>query len=318
MTTRSILFLTLFALASWAKDSTVQIVTTSGQTMEGVTSLASIRLAGRAIPLASILSIHMATPATAAEAKRIEDGIVAISGKDRAARDRAVEDLTALGLPVLTPLLKVYKDTDQHEPRPLYRLFERIIPSTADGFDRTLSLVRLANGDTVRGKVEAFDVELKGGSAASVKFADIRRLAVRQRSVARRVDAHSIRHSTQIEYLDSGVALSRESQVDVSARGFTRLSWETDSWASDPDGLKVPGSPAYKSNLWDGQPFGALVGRVGAAGPVFFVGSKLSKSGLGEGRLYLAINDNGHWQNNLGQYRIALTATNAYDLGDAQ
>ena len=38
-----------------------------------------------------------------------------------------------------------------------------------------------------------------------------------------------------------------------------------DSWASDADGLKKPGSPAYNTNLVDGHPFGALVGRVGSA-----------------------------------------------------
>ena len=83
-------------------------------------------------------------------------------------------------------------------------------------------------------------------------------------------------------------------------------------------GLKKPGAPSYKSNLFEGHPFGALVGRVGAAGEVFFLGMKASKTGLAAGRLALAVNDNPHWQNNLGSFYVTLSASDAYDLGDAQ
>jgi hypothetical protein len=132
------------------------------------------------------------------------------------------------------------------------------------------------------------------------------------------MQAHSLRHSTQIEYLDSGVVVGTASKLGFAARGLVRLSWDTDSWASDADGLKVPGAPAYKSNLVDGQPFGALVGRVGATGDVFFIGKKATITGKPAGRLVLAVNDNKHWQNNLGTFSVAMTASDAYDLGDAQ
>ena len=67
-----------------------------------------------------------------------------------------------------------------------------------------------------------------------------------------------------------------------------------------------------------GHPFGALVGRIGAGGEVFFLGKKASKTGLPAGRLTLAINDNAHWQNNVGAYTVTLAATDAYDVGDPQ
>jgi hypothetical protein len=97
-----------------------------------------------------------------------------------------------------------------------------------------------------------------------------------------------------------------------------RLSWNEDGWTSDADGLKKPGSPSYKTHLVAGHPFGALVGRVGAKGEVFFVGKKATKTGLPPGRLSLAVNDNAHWQNNVGTYTVMLTATDAYDIGEAQ
>jgi hypothetical protein len=47
-------------------------------------------------------------------------------------------------------------------------------------------------------------------------------------------------------------------------------------------------------------------------------GKHVEKTADTEGRLYLAINDNPHWQNNIGGYQVKLRVTNAYDLGDPQ
>ena len=316
-------FLSLLAVTACASDW-VLIRTVEGTQVEGLMRSRgfSVERDGQKSEanLARLLSLHNGMPASDFEAGRITQGITAIQGADRAARDLAVEELTAIGLPAITPLLKAYKDTDQHEPRPLYRLFERLIPTYADGPDRTLSLVRAKGGDAFRAKVADWTIDVKNaeGETISLPWSKIRTLAVRQKSVERSMQAHSLRHSTQIEYLDTGVALTESSKMNIMARGFVRLSWDTDSWASDADGLKVPGSPAYKSNLWDGQPFGALVGRVGANGPVFFAGKKAALSGRGAGRLRLAVNDNAHWQNNIGTFYVKMSASDAYDLGDAQ
>lgn len=313
-------FLFVLPVALWSAPEWLLIRTMDGTLVEGQSSLRSLKVDGADVALAKVLSVHSGAPASAFEAERITQGLAAIQGDDRAARDKAVEELTAIGLPVMTPLLKGIKDTDQHEPRPLYRLFERLMPSYGDAFDRTLTLVRLKNGETMRGKVSDVTIELKAadGKKASVPWLQIRSLAVRQASVKRSMQVHSLRHCTQIEYLDTGVITTAASKLTIAARGLVRLSWDTDGWASDADGLKVPGSPAYKSNLVDGHPFGALVGRAGAGGEVFFVGKKAALAGKPAGRLGLAVNDNKHWQNNLGTYWVTMTATDAYDLGDAQ
>lgn len=299
----------LCAASDW-----VLIRTIDGSTIEAQADVAALGKSG------SILSFHNGAELSAEEKERIQAGIASIQGKDRAARDAAVEELTAIGVPVMTPLLASLKDTDQHEPRPLYRLFERLMPSDADGLDRTLSLLRLDNGKDVRMATPAGSLELRkrDGSKSPLPWSSVRSLAVRRKLVRRSMEVHSLRHCTQIEYLDTGVILTADSKVDTLADGFVRLSWNEDGWATDADGLKKPGSPAYKTNLVAGHPFGALVGRVGAGGTVFFVGKKATKTGLAAGRLALAVNDNAHWQNNLGTYRVALAATDAYDLGAAQ
>lgn len=310
----------LLPLALWGAPEWLLIRTVDGTSVEGQSQLRSVKVGGGELRLAQILSIHSAAPASPFEAGRIPADLAAIQAADRKARDLAVEELTAIGIPAMTPLLETFKDTDQHEPRPLYRLFERLMPSYADGFDRTLSLVRLQNGGAVRGKLPEATLELRAadGGKTELPWSKIRSLAVRQKVARRAMQVHSLRHCTQIEYLDTGVVLTSASSVDSTARGFVRLSWNQDGWASDADGLKKPGSEAYKTNLVDGHPFGALVGRVGASGEVFFLGKKSVKKGLLAGRLNLAVNDNPHWQNNLGTYFVTMAATEAYDLGDAQ
>jgi hypothetical protein len=313
--------LILLLAALPAISATVLIRTVDGKQVEGETA-ARFKLQHAAsttdVRLEEVLSVHTAHAASAAESAKIEAGITAIQGADRKARDQAVEALTNIGLPVMTPLLKAYKDTDQHEPRPLYRLFERIIPSYADEPDRSLSLVRMKSGDALRGQISGGAIEVRTASGKeSIEWSAVRTLAVKQRSVRRSIQVHSLKHSQQIEYLDTGVVLTAASKVDSTARGFSRLSWNGDDWATDPDGLKKPAAN-YKTHLFDGQPFGALIGRSGATGDVFLVGKKMAKTGLPAGRLQLAVNDNRHWQNNLGTYSVTMTVTEAYDVGDAQ
>jgi len=314
MRIRTLLLAALACLPLLAKESTVYVLTKDGAASEIKTSLSSIRVTVdgklRTIPLAGLLSVHSGEAASPSETDKIAAGIKALQAADRKASDAASEDLTAIGVPVITPLLKAYKDTDQHEPRPLYRLFERIMPSQADAFDRELSIVRLASGESLRAKVEPFQL-------GSTPWANVRFFAVRQKSIARRVDVHSIRHSTQIEYFDTGLVFGASSRATAAASGFTRLSWETDGWATDPNGLQKPG-PNYKTNLVDGHPFGALVGRFKAAGEVFFLGRNWTSKPGAAGKLFLAINDNRHWQNNLGTYRVVIQAADAYDVGDPQ
>ncbi len=305
------------SLTAWA-GPTVSILTTDGRTLEGTPSASkiSVKVGSRNLDLSldKILTIHNAIPATAAELDQINKSIQTIQGTDRKQCDQAVEVLSNLGIVAMTPLLKTYKDTDQHEPKPLYRLFDRLVPAGADNMDRSLAVIRLVGGEILRGTINDAKWQIGG---ATVETGQIRRLAVRQKVVTKKYEVHSLRHSTQIEYLDSGVMLSSASVVESKSKGLVRLSWETDGWVSDADGLKIPG-PNYKTNLVDGFPFGALVGRVGASGEIWQTGVNLNKKGLPPGRLYFAVNDNKHWQNNLGAFRVELRVTDAYDLGEPQ
>jgi hypothetical protein len=301
----------------------VQVLTREGKTLEGDVIPASLDLAMdgkvRKIALRDVLSIACGAPASPSEAAHITADLAAVSANtDRAGREQAVGELTAIGLPVLTPLLDSYKDTDMHQPYPLYRLFGRIIPGYADDADRSLDLVRLADGSALRGKVLLPDLQVDvNGTARPVPFASVRRLAVRRKEVTRTFELQALYHCIQIEFLDSGVEVGAGSKIDETAQGRVRLSFGIDGWLSDPDGLKVPG-PHYNTNLYDGQPYGAVLGRIGATGSKFLMGQHFDKPASSVGRLYLAVNDSPHWQNNIGSFRVKLRVTDAYDLGDPQ
>ncbi len=301
---------------------TVWAITTAGTHLEGTTSTSSFEILvdgkARRLRLADVLSVHTAVPSTPSEMQRIAADIVALAGKEVRPREAASEDLTNLGIAALSPVLAALKDPDALRPSTLYRVFSRLLPAEADSIDRTQDLVRLANGQLVRGKLIAVDIAIQTlGGEVIVSSAELRRLAVRRSKVARDVEVHGLRHCTQIEWMDTGVGLTTETHVEQYAQGYVRLDFNEDGWSSDADGIKKPG-PNYNTHLVDGFPFGALVGRVGAGGARWFAGRHFAKGRVGEGRLYLAVNDNPHWQNNLGAFRVRLTATNAYDLGEAQ
>ena len=303
---------------------TAWILTRDDQSLEGEVEggTLTIEVDGkvRKINLAEVLTIQTGSAASNSEEARIvEDLAVVRPDAPRDERDEAVAELTDIGLPVLSPLLALYKDTDFHEPKPLYRLFARIIPGHADRLDRTLDLVRLVHGETLRGRLAGDALKLTGadGRANMIRFSNVRRVAVRRKSIIKVFQVDALLHCSQIDFLDTGVAVSSSSRIEQTAEGLVRLSFNIDGWASDPNGIKVPG-PNYKTNLVDGFPFGALIGRIGPTGRTWLAGHYVEKTSRTRGRLYLAVNDNAHWQNNIGSFTVILRALDAYDVGDPQ
>jgi len=302
-------------LAAWVRTS-------DGRDIEGtlVTGTLAFTVAGvaRQVAMGDLLSFHSAAPASSFEAQRIDVDLKAVAGADPKAAEAATAELTDIGLPVLTPLLRSYADTDAHEPDPRYRLFARIVPGHADAQDRTLDLVRLADGETFRGRWTPVDLKLQttDGVETTLAAATIRRLAIQRPTVERTFELQALHHCTYVGFLDTGVVVTPVSKLRADAAGFVRLSFDEDGWATDPDGIKEP-LPG-KRKLQEGFRWGSVLGRVGPAGERWFAGRHVDKADLGAGRLYFAVNDNEHWQNNIGGYRVRVHVTNAYDLGDAQ
>ena len=272
----------------------------------------------RPIAMRDLLSFHSAEPASAKEAERISSDIETLAGNDIKSCETASAELTDIGLPVLSALLKSYQDTDAHEPDYRYRLFGRIVPGHADAADRTLDLVRLVSGEVFRGKLATAELKFNSanGNAIMVPTSTIRRLAIQQTNIAKSVELQALHHCTYVGFVDTGIAVDESSTLRANCAGFVRLSFDEDGWACDPDGIKEP--LAGKRKLQEGFRWGAVLGRVGPKGERWLVGKSIEKKDLGSGRLYIVINDNEHWQNNIGSFRAQINVTNAYDLGDPQ
>ncbi len=309
-----------FSAKVFGEPVTGWIRTKDGKDIEGELSSGSLAFTidgkPRTIGFGELLSYESGDPASEWEGAKIATDLVSIGGADFKQIQVAAEELSEIGLPVLTPLLRSYQDTDGHEPDWRYRLFARIVPGYADRQDRTLDLVRLANGDVLRGKVTASEIVIRGADSKEVTVSGsaIRRLAILRKNVERTIDLHALRDSTYVSYCDSGIRTRPNTLLFADATGYVRLSFDEDGWATDPDGIHDP-LPG-KRRLQEGFRWGSLLGRVGVGGERFFVGTHLEKNDLGSGALYFSINDNEHWQNNVGSFRVKLVATNAYDVGD--
>ena len=112
-------------------------------------------------------------------------------------------------------------DTDLHEPHLLYSVFARIVPAGSDRLDRTLDMVRLTGGTILRGKLTAGSLTLSTeGRKSNIALAGIRRIAIRRPVVTRMLAVHSLRHCTQIEWLDTGVILPVVAKMEAHSEGI--------------------------------------------------------------------------------------------------
>ncbi len=288
-----------------------------GQLVSEVLSF-SIGTETRQVATSDLFTFNSAEPASAKEAERIAADLAILAGTDLKSCEAAIAELSDIGLPVLTPLLRGFQDTDAHEPDYRYRLFRRIVPGFADGTDRTLDLIRLVGGEVFRGKLQTAEIKFVGddGKVLSIPSSSIRRLAIQQTTITKTFELQALHHCTYVGFLDTGIAVDESSTLRADCEGFVRLSFDEDGWASDPDGIKEP--LTGKRKLQEGFRWGAVLGRVGPTGERWFIGKHIDKKELGSGRLCFVINDNEHWQNNIGSYRVHVTATNAYDLGEPQ
>ncbi len=304
-----------------AKPPVVWITLRDGSEHIGALDQDSLQFAvegkDRAVPVVDLLSFHSAAAASEREAATIARELPRLLDKDVAATEAAAAMLVDIGLPVVTPLLQSFADTDAHEPDARYRLFARLVPGEADARDRTLDLIRLRDGALLRGHWTARDLVVTDAAGAhTVPGADVRRIAVKQARVHRSFELQALHQCTYVGWLDTGIVAADGSRMTADARGYVRLSFDEDGWSTGPDGIHDP-LPG-KRKLQEGFRWGCVLYRVGAAGERRFCGSHLEQDHVGAGRLAFVVNDNEHWQNNIGSYRVEVTVSDAFDVGDAR
>jgi hypothetical protein len=309
----------LSTVAQEGNRLTVSVLTRGGDEIVGTCKNQTIELGLDevvSVELRALLSFHSGDPASEYEAKTIDANLGLLGDTVNPGSEIAAATLTDIGLPVMTPLLKGFADTNAKEPDYRYRLFGRIIPGHADALNRSLGLVRLADGRTVRAnpRIQEISIQDAKRNRILVKSKDIRRIAVLRDNVKRTFELQSLHHCTYVGFLDTGIITTAQSKLEATAKGYVRLSFDEDGWSTDPHGIVTP--LEGKRKLQEGFRWGSVLARVGPNGERWFVGEHIEKSNLGSGRLYFVINDNEHWQNNIGSFRVQLSVDHAFDVGE--
>jgi hypothetical protein len=319
-------YISLVPLASEAEEPcTIQVLLTSGERLVGQVQDKMLELENPTqytVDWSRVCSYHSALPPSEHEQRQIDEAFPRLDSEKVVEAEQAAATLGRIGLPVMTRLLQSFTDDDGIQPGYRYRLYERIMPGQADAMARDQGLLRTVDGASLRANLKSDQLTLAvdSGEPGKSKYVEIakdkiRSIGVLRPAVTRELQLDARQHVTYIEWLDTGIDLTGESTLQIEADGFVRLSFDEDGWACDPDGIHDP-LPG-KRRLQEGFRWGSILGRVGPGGEKWFVGKGVEKADLPEGRLYLVINENERWQNNIGSFRVRVTVKQAFDMGEA-
>lgn len=119
------------------------------------------------------------------------------------------------------------------------------------------------------------------------------------------VDRYTVYVHGASGWVDTHVDLRNGDTVDLVATGTVKLATVSVDYGPGPNSCIWPGNIMLAAGL----PCYSLVGKVGASGTPFLVGTSRTLT-AGTGRLHLAFNDD-FYPDNIGQYTVLITVTRA-------
>ena len=234
--------------------------------------------------------------------ERIRSLIEVLGDASFEAREEAMEGLRKLGRVTERELREAAKSEDPEVKQRAAEILEEIddgaFPEDEDLVTPEEDTI-VAARFTIRGKllVDSFSV-LTGFGPLEFKKKDIRILYVRPPDeIEKRVKVSGV-HTVNRTFFETGVKVSRGSHLRLTATGMITVQrWGNQ--AVGPDGNSNWGR--YNNQFTHG----ALVGRIGKAGPLFLVGRHFADQIDREGELFLglALNDSGE---NTGEFKVLI------------
>jgi hypothetical protein len=101
---------------------------------------------------------------------------------------------------------------------------------------------------------------------------------------------------------DTGIDVTKETIIEVDASGTVQI-YPGNGYSVNADGYKAAPPPM-------GQPFpGALIGRIGAKGKMFTLGSNFNGKAIGNGRLYVRIKESPWMNESTGSFDVTIKTT---------
>jgi hypothetical protein len=223
----------------------------------------------------------------AALAKRIDDAVKRLGDKLFQEREKALDELVAVGAPAYLALHKAAASTDpevsQRAKQALAQLRRRVPESRLRV--REDDLIQTAKF-TIVGRV--LNPSLKARSPvfgdAELHITDLRGIHWVGQLAQVELEVEAAKYAVNpTQWLDTGIELILDDELSITAAGQVDLmAMNPGQFLSGPDG-NVQGQGV------GGHPPGALLGRIGENGPVFLIGQNFNAAVQNEGKLYLQI-----------------------------
>lgn len=242
--------------------------------------------------------------------KKLASLINDLSAEGFADREKAQEQLLALGLPIKGELEKQLKTAEAEKEMRLSRILEDFESASEDASSETAALawipedVIVTDGFTVVGRIstDSFTVASPYGTL-QLKLADVRearRAGVEPEEIRKTVTVPGSSVGNHV-FVASGIRLARGDQVSITATGQIQMTPFGGNMHSGPDGGNNFGQ-MQPENI----PGGTLIGRVGKNGDIFKTGSKHSFTAAQPGVLEFGIAMNGDFAGNAfpGEYTV--------------
>jgi hypothetical protein len=267
------------------------------------------------IPVGNIVSFTPGLDSHPEERKKIGRLIQQLGSNNAGERDAAQRTLTDMGKTIQTELSRYVADEDTERRTRIQKVLAELEESDDDDdLDSSATRPWLAQDSletslfTVVGKIspQTFDLQTPFGPL-KVAISDIRRgeREFEQKPEIRKTIAVRGENLIQLNMVATGVRLNRGDKLQITADGKLTMSPWGNNTFSTPDG-----SEQFQWYVQNQIPGGALVGRIGAGGKVFKVGSKHTQMVTKPGVLYLGIAMNPQFAtqdyNYPGQYDVKL------------
>jgi hypothetical protein len=260
------------------------------------------------VPTRDVRKIDFGVRPTEAIRKRITDAIGKLGSVSYKEREGASGDLLAIGPPAYLSLQQAKKSPDREVAHRAETLLEQMRQKFSEDQLRTREDDLVQTLDfTIAGRVTSPTIRAMTTifGDTQLKVSDLRSIRVLGGQAEVEVNVDAAKYTSNRNWMDTGVLLSLDDEVTVTASGQVDLM-------INGGGNMVTG-PAG-SHQWGngpgggGHPPGALLGKIGDSGTVFVVGESYKTTCKKEGRLYLQIAP-GPWGGNMvgGSYKVNIS-----------
>jgi hypothetical protein len=269
------------------------------------------KLGKLAVPADEVRHIDFGFRLSDDDARKLDQALRDLGSDRYQARDLATRTLTGMGRLAYPALLDAGKGADLEKTKRVQAILQTVrgrVPAERLQFRRT-DVIRTTDS-VVAGRITASTLRVRSElfGEVTVPVFQLRELRALQAGGEVVVALDAARHGTRTGWLETDLEVTGGARLEITATGEINL---------DPG--NAVGNPATRPVGPDGTmqltsseefPPGKLVGRVGADGPAFAVGSRYSGTPGREGKLYLRVATIEHANNvkAAGTYQVRITA----------